>query len=120
MSWTQKQIEDAILLLTKLVSAAETTAIGKRAYTPHYYKITGPTTGTIPGGVKSFHIINLGLNGSKTNFVDIPVTGITGTSDISKHVQVFGYKVEQDQNILNAPIVVSPPAGHIVILQYLK
>lgn len=119
MPWSDKQIQDLLIALNKLVSAAETTAIGKRTYKPHYYKITGPTPGTIPAGVKSFHIINLGLNGNKAVFADIPVTGITGTTEISKHVTIFGYKVENDQNILDTAITVTPPASHVVILQYL-
>jgi len=119
MPWTDKQISDMLLQVNSILSAVQTTAIGKRVYNPFYYKIIGPATGTIPAGVKSFHIINLGLNGSKTVFADVGVTGITGTTIISKHVPIFGYKVENDQNILADPIVVTPVASHIVILQYL-
>lgn len=120
MSWTSKQIQDLLVLVNQMVSATQTSAIGQRTYKPYYYTITGPTTGTIPTGVKSFHIINLGLNGNRVVFSDIGVTGITGTSVISKHIPIFGYKVEQDQNILDTQIVVTPAASHVVILQYLK
>lgn len=120
MELTKEQISDFFEKFTRMVSSMQTVAIGVRKYTPHYYLIVGPDTGTIPINVKSFHIINLGLGGNNIKHEDISVVGIVGTDIISKHIPIFGYKTESDQNILSSPIEVSPIAGHHVILQYLK
>lgn len=119
MELTQQQWDALMEQINKAVSGIQTLAIGVRTYRPHYYAITGPATGTIPDKVKAYNIINLGLGGNNKVFDDIAVTGIIGTTSISKHIRVLGYKVDNDQNILSSPIVVTPETGHVVVIQYL-
>jgi hypothetical protein len=113
----EKKLE---VLLTQMFSALQEIALRNRKLKPYAYLTTNGSALTIPDGTKSFNVINLGLNGSDFQHVDIPVTGITGLTAIPKSIRVFGYSIENDQNQVTGPIVVTPPNLHHVVIQYLK
>lgn len=67
---------------------------------------------TIPANVKSFSVLNLGLNHLGIQFADIDISGgLTETMFAAE--SYFEYNVEEDQDsFVNAAIVVTPAAGH--------
>lgn len=107
------------IFMQKVLSGVETIALRKIPVTPHAAVITN-TSGTIPTNIKSFNIINLGLNGERKTLSDIPVTGIVGLTAIPSSISVFGFSIENDQNHIVGPIVVTPATDHVVVIQYLK
>lgn len=113
-----KQIE---VLLTQILSAVQKTALEVKILTPYAELLIGDgaTKLTIPERVKAFNIINLGENGDSEVFLDIPVTGITGLAAVPKGLKVFGYSIENDQNVIAGPVEVTPPNLHHVLIQYL-
>lgn len=114
----EKQIE---VLLAQILSAVQKTALEIKTLVPHGELLIGDgaTTLTIPDRVKAFNIINLGENGDSQVFLDIPVTGINGLTVVPKGLKVFGYSIENDQNVILGPIVITPPNLHHVLIQYL-
>lgn len=114
-SFQNKQVETK---LNEIASSTQKLATEEKRLQPHGLLVIG-VAGVIPAKVRSFNIINLGLNGLYATFVDIPVTGITGITSISSYLKVFGYSVENDQDIIVGPVTVTPPANHHVLLQYL-
>lgn len=105
--------------LQKIAAGVTKLATEKQVLVPTAELLTGGTPGIIPAGVRGFNIINLGVSGLGVTFNDIPVTGIAGITSIPKFLNVFGYSVEEDQDILKGPITVTPPATNHVLLQYL-
>jgi ligand-binding SRPBCC domain-containing protein len=67
---------------------------------------------TIPANVKSFSVLNLGLNHLGMEFADIVISG--GLSETMFAAEsYFEYNVEEDQDsFINAAIVVTPNTGH--------
>jgi len=67
---------------------------------------------TIPANVKSFSVLNLGLNHLGMEFADIAISG--GLTETMFAVEsYFEYNVEEDQDsFINAAIVVTPATGH--------
>ena len=110
------------LTMQKLMSGIEKLALEQKPLVPHARLIIGnaaPISDTIPDKCKSFNIINLGLDGLAVTFSFILVTGIVGLTEIPASIKVFGYSIENDQNYIVGPIVVTPSIDHHVIIQYL-
>ena len=106
--------------LQQILSAVSMTAIGVRKFTPRAGYVTGPSSITIPSGTKSFNIINLGLDGENQVFEPIEVDGIAGITEIHPAIRVFGYTIENDQDLLDGVITVMPATDHLLLIQYLK
>lgn len=117
MTAAEKQME---VLFGKFDSALQSIALRKIPVKPCANKLIGPATFSIPDGVKGFNIINLGLNGAGATFADIPLTGVEGITAIPSQLDTFCFSLENDQNTITGPIVVSPPANHHVFIQYVK
>ena len=115
-SFKKEQVEQ---LIQAIASAVIHTATYERRLTPHAQRVEGPATVTIPDKTKSFNIINLGAAGTGENRQDLLVSGISGLTAIPQLLQVFGYTIENDQNLIAGPIDVVVPDGHIVVIQYL-
>jgi hypothetical protein len=117
---TDKQMKQLEVLLGEMNSKLHHIAFMKIKVNPHAEVVVGPATGTIPDGVKSFNIVNLGSGGDLADIQDLPITGIVGLTVIPKNIQTFAYSIENDENILAGPITITPVASHHVLIQYIK
>jgi hypothetical protein len=105
--------------LEKILGAVETTALYHRPVKPYAQLVIGPTSFTIPQGVKSFIITNLGLSGAYQTFSPIGVTGISGITQIPARMSQLRFTTEEDQNLIDIGIVVTPDTTHHVFVQYM-
>lgn len=117
---TPEQDKQLSVVLGQITGMLQEIAFRKRSLLPYAYLSTDATPLTIPDAVKSFNIINLGLNGDCVEFEPITVTGITGITSIPKTLRVFGYSIENDQNEIKGPIQVTGLNNHHILIQYLK
>lgn len=113
---TQKQVE---VLLTEINSALHHIAFMKTRMQPHGYIATNGSPVTIPDGVKAFNVINLGENAGMTNLQNIGITGVTGLTYIPSKIQTFCYSIENDQNVIAGPVVITPAVNQQALVQYL-
>lgn len=113
---TQKQIE---VLLTEMNSALHHIAYLKTRMTAHAFVAENTVPVTIPDGIKAFNVINLGLNGTMNPLADIGITGVPGITAIPSKIQTFCFSIENDQNIIAGPIVITPAVNHKALVQYL-
>jgi len=115
----QEMYRQISMQLNQVLSAVQTTAIGTRRLQPRAECVTGPSSATIPSGCKAFNIINLGRYGTNASFADIQVTGITGIDKIVSPIRVFGYTIENDLDLLEGQVTVTPDVDHVILIQYL-
>lgn len=116
---TEEMYRQFTTQLNQILSAVEVTAIGKRRLKPHAEYVTGPDSVTIPADTKAFNIINLGMQAGNRVFNTIMVTGITGITEILPPIRVFGYTIENDLDVLQGEVIVTPAENHVILVQYL-
>jgi hypothetical protein len=119
MEFDEDLAQQITVQLQQILSAVSTTAVGQRYLIPRAKYVTGPAFSTIPTNTKAFNVINLGLDGLGKTFADIQVSGIAGITEIMAAIRVFGYTIENDNDVLRGLVTVTPAAGHIVLLQYM-
>ena len=119
LSCLLEELNKRIRLLTSVATDTQTLLqeFIHPAYTVGYAIATNAIPVTIPDNVKSYSIVNLGLNGEGLTFSDIALSGDI-TTDIPAALNPFGSSVERGV-ITNSNITVTPVASHLVAVSWI-